>query len=106
MVEFNFIPIPAEDFDRLGVNENSVIQTYINDAGDLTVHVVSDDELESFSCNGDCEECPVAQTECGGECFSCPCYANCEDSEYMREGACKSHGSRRDNMNEGSPEHE
>ena len=72
---------------------------------DIRVRKVTGEDLEEFVCSGDCDSCPVAETDCDGECFSCPCYANCEDSEYFREGVCKSHGNRRDNL-EGSPDHE
>ena len=109
MADIKFLPIPAEDYDALGITADTVLQTYLTDDGVLVVRAVTDEDLESFSCDGDCETCPVAQTECDGECFSCPCYANCEDSDFTPpkpEGVCKSHGNRRDNINEGSSDNE
>jgi hypothetical protein len=108
MAEYKFIPVPAEDFDALGININTVIQTYITEDGALVIRPVKEEDMEEFICDGDCSECPVSRTDCDGDCFSCPCYANCEDSEYLKEGACKSHGDRRANTpnentnNEGS----
>lgn len=32
-------------------------------------------------CDGDCENCPVNETECDGNCEECPCYKNCEEEE-------------------------
>ena len=105
MSEFMFLPIPAEDYDALGISAGAVLQTSLNERGDLIIHVVTDDELEEFVCNGDCGSCPLADSDCDGECLSCPCYANCDDSDYtLPEGMCKSHGNRRDN--EGSDDHE
>lgn len=82
MVDFKFIPVPTEDYDALGIGPDTVIQTSINDNGDLVVHVVTGEELEEFVCDGDCDGCPLAEADCDGECLSCPCYANCDDSDY------------------------
>jgi len=54
-MEFRFIQIPAEDYEALGITEDSVIQTYITDDGALVVRAVSPDDLENFKCDGDCE---------------------------------------------------
>jgi len=58
MVDFKFIPVPTEDYDALGIGPDTVIQTSINDNGDLVVHVVTGEELEEFVCDGDCDGCP------------------------------------------------
>jgi hypothetical protein len=97
MAEFMLIPIPAEDYNALGITPNSILQTYVTPDGTLQIRAVSPGELEEFVCGGDCESCPVAVTDCDGECFACLCYANCGDSDYLpQEGACKSQGSRRE----------
>ena len=96
MATFKFLPIPAEDYDALGIGPDTTLQTYVNERGDLTVHVVTDEDAADFVCDGNCGACPLADTDCDGDCFGCPCYANCDDSDYERpEGACKSHGDRR-----------
>lgn len=41
----------------------------------MTVAVV--DPTDDFACDGDCENCPVHETECDGDCENCPCYKNC-----------------------------
>ena len=95
MAEFKFLPIPAEEYDALGIGPDTVLETHVTDDGTLIVRAVTAADLEEFVCDGDCESCPVAQTDCDGECFSCPCYASCDDSDYTpKEAACKSHGVR------------
>jgi len=99
MAQFKFLPIPAEDYDALGIDSGTILETSITDDGTLTVRKVTGEDLEEFICNGDCDGCPVADTDCDGECFSCPCYACCDDSDYdppKKERVCKSHGNRRD----------
>ena len=97
MAQFKFLPIPAEEYDALGIGPNTILETSITDEGVLMVRSVSDEDLEAFACDGDCDSCPVAETDCDGYCLSCPCYACCDDSDYQRpEGSCKSHGARRD----------
>ena len=95
MAEFMFLPIPTEDYDALGIGPDTILETHVTDDGVLVVRAVTDADLEEFVCDGDCESCPVAQTDCDGECFACPCYASCDDSDYTpQESACKSHGAR------------
>ena len=106
MAEFKFLPIPTEDYDALGITADTVLQTGFNENGDLVIHAVTGEELEEFVCNGNCRSCPLADIDCDGECLSCPCYANCDDSDFtfpegsaFPEGACKSHGDRREGGN-------
>ena len=87
MNEFRFIPIPAEDYDALGINAYTVLQTYVTDDGVLIARAVNSDDYEDFACDGECDICPVALTDCDSDCFSCPCCAHCDISE----GASKSH---------------
>lgn len=97
MSQIRLIPIPAEEYDALGIGPDTILETRINDDGALIICKVTEEDLEEFVCDGDCDSCPVAESDCDGDCFGCPCYACCDDSEYrMREdGICKSHGDRR-----------
>jgi hypothetical protein len=67
MAEFRFLPVPAEDYEAWkaaghfpGFTADTVLQTSLGERGDLVFHIVADEELESFVCNGDCGSCPVA----------------------------------------------
>ena len=100
MAQFKFLPIPAEDYDALGIGPDTVLETQLTGDGALIVRTVTPADMEEFVCDGICDACPVADTDCDGECFSCPCYACCDDSDYdppKKEGVCKSHGTRREN---------
>ena len=99
MAKIKFLPIPAEDYDALGITDKTILETSVTESGALIVRKVTNEDLEEFVCDGDCGGCPVANTDCDGECFSCPCYACCDDSDYdppKKDGVCKSHGTRRD----------
>jgi len=100
MAEFMFLPIAAEDYEALGITEDSVIQTYLTDDGALVVRPINGEDLEDFICGGDCESCPIAGTDCDGDCFGCPCFAHCDEVEEAAapESVCKSHGNRRDKI--------
>jgi hypothetical protein len=67
MAEFMMLPIPAEDYNALGIFSDSVIQTYVNPDGTLMVRAVAPGDMEEFVCDGDCE--------------GCPCCANCDHEE-------------------------
>ena len=103
MAKFKFIPVPAEEYDALGITENTIIETYINESGALVVKAITVED--GFVCDGNCKECPVNETDCDGECFNCPCFGKCEDGETsMPSGVCKSGGSRLENDLEGRNE--
>jgi len=48
MSEFKFFPIPAEDYDALGIGPDTILETSINDNGVLMIRVVSDEDLDDF----------------------------------------------------------
>ncbi|MDR0884524.1 MAG: hypothetical protein LBN05_07975 [Oscillospiraceae bacterium] len=94
MADFRTISLPAEDYEAWDATPDSVIQSSLNGNGDLVLHIVGDEDLEDFTCDGDCETCPVAGTDCDGDCFGCPCFTHCDESA----GVCQFHGSRRDEL--------
>ena len=98
MADFKFIPVPAEEYDALGITADTVLQTGINESGDLVVHIITGEELEEFVCDGVCESCLLRDIDCDGECLSCPCYANCDDSDYKPPKGATSHCGRREDF--------
>ena len=82
MAQFRFIPIPAEDYEALGVSADRILQTYFTEDGALMIRAVDEDELADYVCGGDCEKCPLSDDVCDGDCESCPCYINGEDDEH------------------------
>ena len=42
---------------------------------------LTDNEDEDIVCDGDCENCPIADMDCDGDCEDCPCSDNCDESE-------------------------
>jgi len=82
MAQFKFLPVPAEDYDALGIGPDTILETSITGKGARLIRRVTGEDLEEFVCDGICDACPVADTDCDGECFGCPCYACCDDSGY------------------------
>jgi hypothetical protein len=85
MADFKFLAIPAEDYDALGIDGDTVLQTYFDEQGRYIIQPTTPDDTEDFACNGDCEACPVAETECDHDCQACPCYVLCVDSDWRKE---------------------
>ena len=59
MADFKYIPIPAEDYDTLGITDDTVLETRITDDGALIVRVVRAEDLDDLVCKHDCECCPM-----------------------------------------------
>ena len=66
--EIIMLPVPAELFLEAGMFEGDPMQMNIDDPKDIV-------------CDGDCENCPIADIDCDGDCEDCPCSDNCDESE-------------------------
>ena len=76
--EFVLIAVPKETLEEAGITENSVLQIYA-DGNKLVIERLTD--TGEIVCDGDCESCPINETDCDGNCEYCPCYKNCEEEE-------------------------
>ena len=76
--EFTLISVPKEALEDAGIVDGSVLQIYA-DGNRLVIERLTD--TGEIICDGDCENCPVTETECDGNCEECPCYKNCEEEE-------------------------
>ncbi len=76
--EFVLITVPKELSEEIGITENSVLQIYA-DGNKLVIERLTD--TGEIVCGGDCENCPINETDCDGNCGDCPCYKNCEEEE-------------------------
>lgn len=76
--KFVLLSIPAETLVETGIFEGSAIQMSM-DGKKLVIE--SAEEPENLICTGDCENCPLNQTDCDGDCANCPCAEECEDAE-------------------------
>lgn len=73
-----FIPVPEELLREAGINVNAPLHLYA-DGHKIVIENINDSE--DFVCDGDCENCPIADMDCDGDCEDCPCSDNCEESE-------------------------
>ena len=76
--EFTLISVPKDVLEDAGIVDGSVLQIYA-DGNRLVIERLTD--TGEIVCDGDCDNCPVNETECGGNCEDCPCYKNCEEEE-------------------------
>lgn len=76
--EFVLISVPKEALEDAGIVDGSVLQIYA-DGNKLVIEKLID--TGEIVCDGDCDNCPVNETECDGNCEECPCYKSCEEEE-------------------------
>lgn len=76
--EFVLISVPKEALEDAGIVDGSVLQIYA-DGNKLVIEKLID--TGEIVCDGDCDNCPVNETECDGNCEEYPCYKNCEEEE-------------------------
>jgi|GEM_PF-495796 len=97
MAEFKFLPIPAEEYDALGIGPDTVLETHVTEDGTLIVHALNTEDLGEIICDDMCASCPLVYVDCDEQCRSCPCFANCDNRSCVQpEGGCRSHGTRRE----------
>lgn len=75
---FVLISVSKEALEDAGIVDGSVLQIYV-DGNKLVIEKLID--TGEIVCDGDCDNCPVNETECDGNCEECPCYKNCEEEE-------------------------
>ena len=76
--EFTLISVPNEVLEEVGITENCVLQIYA-DGNRLVIKKLID--AGEIVCDGDCDNCPVNETDCDENCEECPCHINCEEEE-------------------------
>ena len=76
--EFTLISVPKDVLEDAGIVDGSVLQIYA-DENRLVIERLTD--TGEIVCDGDCDNCPVNETECDGNCEECPCYKSCEEEE-------------------------
>ena len=76
--EFTLISIPREVLEEVGITASSVLQIYA-DGKKLVIERLTD--TGEIVCDGDCENCPINETDCDENCEECPCYKNCKEEE-------------------------
>lgn len=77
-----------QNFVLLSVPAKMLAETGIFEGGGMKMSVEENrfiiekaDAPEDFVCDGDCEHCPLNETDCDGNCEDCPCSEECEDAE-------------------------
>ena len=75
--DFILLPVPLEDCLAAGIGENSLLQTYA-EGNAIIIRAVSQADIV---CSGDCDHCPISETDCDGNCEDCPCFHACEEAE-------------------------
>ena len=74
-VGYMFLAIPMEIVTKSGICDGQVLE-FTAEQGKISIRTVED--TSDFVCDGDCENCPINETDCDGDCENCPCYEDCE----------------------------
>ena len=64
--EFTLISVPKDVFEDAGIVDGSVLQIYA-DGNRLVIERLTD--TGEIVCDGDCDNCPVNETECDENCI-------------------------------------
>ena len=75
--KFVFFLMPVEAMEESGIKEGDTLQISAT-KGVILIEAVTEEDKEDIVCNGDCENCPINETDCDGDCEKCPCYNKCE----------------------------
>lgn len=71
------ISVPIGDLLEAGIDTTKIIETCVSGGG----IIIRNAEPNGYICDGNCEDCPVGETDCDGDCENCPCNEFCDDSE-------------------------
>ena len=75
--EIIMLPVPAELFLEAGMFEGDPMQMY-TDGHKIVIENI--DDPKDIVCDGDCENCPIADIDCDGDCEDCDA-EDCDDRE-------------------------
>lgn len=79
--EMALLSVPLEALAEAGIQADGILEMYADGNRLIIQNAV---ETDDFVCDGDCESCPMSETDCTGDCDDCPCNADCDDAEADR----------------------
>lgn len=71
------LSVPLELIGEAGLEAGGVLQM---SAADGRLIIENAEDAEGYFCDGDCEHCPLDETDCDGNCGACPCAGYCDES--------------------------
>lgn len=77
-LNYVLLSVPVEALEDAGIKQGSLLEITAEE-NKITIRTVED--IGDYVCDGDCEHCPVSETDCDGNCAACPCKGKCEDAE-------------------------
>lgn len=75
------LQISAEDLKESGIDLFGVIQITA-EQGRITIE--NADTKNALVCDGNCNDCPILESDCDEDCNNCPCRFVCEESEVEK----------------------
>lgn len=82
---FVSVEVPYEVLEDSGIDLDGALQFYA-DGKKVVIEQLDDDEVD-FSCEGDCEDCPLL-FHCSEHCDKCPCTAYCDRCSSEAAESC------------------
>lgn len=53
------VPLPKEIYNEARRNRNLILESYIDDEGNMVISSLDEDDLNSYACDNDCGNCPL-----------------------------------------------
>ena len=79
--QYVLFSVPMDMLEEAGISPESIIQMSAA-SGKIIIDTVRG--VDDFVCDGDCENCPIAEVDCDGNCVNCPCFNECEEAEVNK----------------------
>lgn len=76
-MKFILITVSTATLSEAGIDEGDILEIYA-DGNRVIIQAVGDTNI---LCSGDCNHCPISETDCDGNCESCPCLYKCDEAE-------------------------
>ena len=76
-MKYLLLAVSMDTLSEAGIDQNAVLEIYA-DGSRVIIQAVDDTNI---LCSGDCDHCPISETDCDGNCEDCPCFHACEEAE-------------------------
>jgi hypothetical protein len=57
------VPLPKIVYEEVNKNRNLVLETSIDDEGNIVISSLDEDDFNSYVCDNECENCPLFNEE-------------------------------------------
>ena len=85
MAEYLLLPVSLEDAEAAGITENAVIESFVNEKGEIVIRALTD--TGDYVCGQYCEACIFDEESCGRGKWAEPYVCRCRTVDPAKGGA-------------------